>query len=128
VAVILSADDDPDIRYLIKRILQDAGHRVLQAPDGRTALDIAFQGEIDLVILDVDMPGMCGLDVCRRLRDDARTSHLPVIIASGSLVPPYEEVHEAGATASLSKPFTAADLRATVSAQLAAEIAPPLAG
>ncbi len=128
MAVILSADDDPDIRYLIKHILRADGHRVRSVPDGPSALDAALAGDIDLVILDLDMPGLRGTDVCRRLRTDTRTSHLPVIIVSGSLVPPYEDVRSAGATAQLPKPFTAADLRATVTAQLAADVAPPLAG
>ena len=70
MAVILSADDDPDIRRLIERVLSRAGHRVILAPDGRAALDTAFSQDLDLVILDVDMPRMNGLDACRTLRND----------------------------------------------------------
>jgi CheY-like chemotaxis protein len=119
VAVILSADDDPDIRLLVKRILRAAGHRVILAADGQAAVESALADDVDLVILDVEMPRMRGLDVCRIIRDDPRTSHLPVIIASGSLVPPYDDVHEAGATACIAKPFGPAQLRAVVADQLA---------
>jgi CheY-like chemotaxis protein len=116
----MSADDDPDIRHLIKRILMGAGHQVILADDGQAALDAAFDrgAELDLVILDVEMPRMRGLDTCRALRDDPRTSHLPVIIASGSLVPPYDDVQAAGANACVSKPFSPAELRDAVEREL----------
>jgi two-component system, chemotaxis family, chemotaxis protein CheY len=120
VAVILSADDDPDIRHLIERVLTAAGHQVILVSDGQAALDAAYANSLDLVILDVEMPGVHGLAACRTLRDDPRTSHLPVIIASGSLVPPYEEVGAAGATACVTKPFSPVRLREVVEKMLAA--------
>jgi CheY-like chemotaxis protein len=120
MALVLSADDDPDIRRLIERVLVGAGHRVMLAPDGQAALDAAFDEDLDfdLVILDVEMPRMRGLDACRALRDDPRTAHLPVIIVSGSLATPYVDVTEYGATASLHKPFTPAQLRDAVEREL----------
>jgi CheY-like chemotaxis protein len=120
VALILSADDDPDIRALNKRILTSAGHQVILADDGQAALEVAFHrgADLDLVILDVEMPRMRGLDACRALRDDPRTSHLPVIIASGSLVPPYDDVQAAGANTCVRKPFTPAELRDAVEREL----------
>ena len=125
MALILSADDDPDIRNLIKRILTSSGHEVILAADGRAAVETAYAhaAEIDLVILDVEMPRMRGLDACRMLRDDPRTSRLPVIIASGSLVPPYEDVHAAGANACVCKPFTPKELRDAVERELTAAAA-----
>jgi twitching motility two-component system response regulator PilH len=122
MALILSADDDPDIRRLIERILVGAGHRVILAPDGQAALDVAFDEDLDLdlVMLDVEMPRMRGLDACRKLRDDPRTAHLPVLIVSGSLVPPYADVEAAGGTACLHKPFTPAQLRDAVERELTA--------
>jgi CheY-like chemotaxis protein len=118
----LSADDDPDIRRLIERILVGAGHRVILAQDGQAALDAVFDHDLDLdlVILDVEMPRMRGLDVCRALRDDPRTSHLPVIIASGSLVATYHDALGAGASTWVSKPFTPAELREAVERELTA--------
>jgi CheY-like chemotaxis protein len=123
--MILSADDDPDIRNLIKRILVAEGHDVIVATDGQAALETVFAHatELDLVILDVEMPRMRGLDACRLLRDDPRTSHLPVIIASGSLVPPYDDVHAAGANTSVRKPFNPKELREAVERELSAAAA-----
>lgn len=120
MARILSADDDADIRNLIKKILAGAGHHVTLANDGQAALEVAFahSSDFDLVILDVEMPRMRGLDACRVLRDDPRTSHLPVIIASGSLVPPYDDVHDAGANGYLRKPFSPVELRDAVEREL----------
>jgi CheY-like chemotaxis protein len=125
VALILSADDDPDIRNLIKRIMEPAGHRVISANDGQAAVEAAFAHatELDLVILDVEMPRMRGLDACRVLRDDARTSHLPVVIASGSLVPPYDDVQAAGANTCVRKPFSPKELRDAVERELTAAAA-----
>jgi CheY-like chemotaxis protein len=122
VALILSADDDPDIRNLIRRILGTAGHEVIVANDGRAAVETAFTraAELGLVILDVEMPRMRGLDACRMLRDDPRTTHLPVIIASGSLVPPYDDVQAAGANACVRKPFSPQELREAVERELTA--------
>ena len=120
MALILSADDDPDIRNLIKRIMEPAGHRVICANDGQAAVEAAFAHatELDLVILDVEMPRLRGLDACRMLRDDPRTSHLPVVIASGSLVPPYDDVQAAGANTCVRKPFSPKELRDAVEREL----------
>lgn len=122
MARILSADDDQDIRNLIKKILESAGHHVMLATDGRAALDVAFahHSDLDMIILDVEMPRMRGLDACRILRDDPRTCHLPVIIASGSLVPPYDDVQAAGANTCVRKPFSPTDLRDAVERELTA--------
>jgi CheY-like chemotaxis protein len=120
VALILSADDDPDIRNLIKRIMEPAGHQVISANDGQAAVEAAFAHatELDLVILDVEMPRLRGLDACRMLRDDPRTSHLPVVIASGSLLPPYDDVQAAGANSCVRKPFSPKELRDAVEREL----------
>jgi CheY-like chemotaxis protein len=120
--LILSADDDPDIRRLIERVLVGAGHRVILAPDGQAALDVAFDDDLDLdlVILDIEMPRMRGIDACRKLRDNPRTAHLPVIIASGSLRAPHIDAGAAGATACLNKPFSPAQLRDAVERELTA--------
>jgi CheY-like chemotaxis protein len=118
MATILSAEDDLDIASFIVRILERAEHRVISVNDGRSALASALVQVPDLAILDVEMPGMNGLEVCRAMRDDPRTAHIPVIIASGSISPPFSDVHAAGGTASLPKPFTPTQLRECVAQHL----------
>ena len=77
---VLIVDDDEDIRAYLEVTLELAGFDVLLAGSGEHALAVARDEEPDLVVLDVMMPGIDGLEVLRRLRADARTSHLPVIL------------------------------------------------
>jgi two-component system OmpR family response regulator len=78
-ALILVADDDPDIRELVALRLTRAGYRVETAADGLEAFDRAVELRPDLVVLDVSMPGADGFETSRRLRGDPRTAHVPVI-------------------------------------------------
>lgn len=76
---ILIAEDDADIRAVLRLYLESEGFRVLEAPDGDTALAIALRESPDAAILDVMMPGMNGYELTRALR---RTSDIPVMILS----------------------------------------------
>src|SRR5688572_29634456 len=77
---ILVVDDDDDIRDFAAVRLQFAGYHVITAKDGNDALAIARQRRPDLVVLDVWMPGMDGIDVCYELRADSDTVHIPVLM------------------------------------------------
>lgn len=77
--VILSVDDDPDIRQLISITLTAEGYRVLEAPDGATALAAATAARPDLILLDFMMPGINGIEVCARLQESPTTAHIPVV-------------------------------------------------
>lgn len=68
MARILVAEDDPDIRTLITRRLAGAGHDVIEAADGDTALSLAIESDLDVIVLDWMMPGKTGLEVCGALR------------------------------------------------------------
>ncbi len=70
---ILVVDDDPRNRRLLEEYLMVAGYDVRLAPDGRTALALASERPPDLVLLDVMMPDLSGLEVCRQLKNDPRT-------------------------------------------------------
>ncbi len=74
---MLVVDDDDTVREVLRRYLSRDGHEVLEAADGPTGLERARTGHPDLVVLDLMLPGMNGLDVCRELR---RTSTVPVIM------------------------------------------------
>lgn len=78
-ATVLGVDDDANVRDVLRRYLHRAGYRVVDAADGETALEQAARHAPDLVILDVMLPGLDGLDVCARLREKAS---MPVIMLS----------------------------------------------
>ena len=80
--LILVVDDNQDNRDLIRRRLERSGYRVVEAEDGPSGLDIVRQQSIDLVILDVMMPGMSGIEVLQILRRSHTTAELPVIMAT----------------------------------------------
>lgn len=80
VARILVAEDDPKQAELIRRYAVAAGHTVLVARDGRETLEAVRGRRVDLLLLDVMMPAMDGLDVCRVLRADPATAELPILM------------------------------------------------
>jgi CheY-like chemotaxis protein len=118
LTVIVVAEDHEDIRFVLQRALERAGHQVVAAADGAEALDAVRRHRPDMVVTDVDMPHMTGLDLCRAIRADASLRHIPVVLASGSLLPGDERAVEVGASATLLKPFLPAQLLACVAALL----------
>ena len=80
MATILVVDDEPDVVEIVRFRLERDGHTVISAADGPTGLVTVFTRNPDLVILDVMMPGIDGFEVLQRMKNDARTSHTPVIM------------------------------------------------
>src|SRR3954447_19773880 len=80
VTVVLVADDDADIRDLVAFKLEQAGFEVISAEDGETALERARARHPTLAVLDVSMPRMSGIDVCRMLRADPATADILIIM------------------------------------------------
>jgi CheY-like chemotaxis protein len=116
--VIVVAEDHEDIRFVVQRALERAGYEVVATPDGAAALDAVRRHRPDVVVTDLDMPYMTGLDLCRAIRADERLRHIPVVLASGSLLPGDDRAAEVGASAVLLKPFLPAQLLALVSTLL----------
>jgi CheY-like chemotaxis protein len=83
MARILTIDDDHSVRETLVKELTALGHTVIAASDGRQGLQRAFYRQIDVILLDMIMPGMTGLEVLRRLKNSLRTQHLPVIVLTG---------------------------------------------
>ena len=116
---ILIVDDDEDIRAYLEVTLELAGFEVVQAVDGETGLQAAFDAEPELIVLDVMMPGLDGLEVLRRLRADSRTNHLPVILLTAKAQPDDTVAGlEVGADDYVTKPFDAEVLLARIHAAL----------
>jgi CheY-like chemotaxis protein len=87
---ILVVDDEPTIREIAGELLTNAGHEVLNAVNGRQALALARKEQPVLIVLDLVMPGMSGIDVLREIRNDPRLKETLILILSG--IDPEKEV------------------------------------
>ena len=125
---ILIADDELDVLALLETRLSASGYDVLKATDGPTALSRARTEDPALAVLDVMMPGMSGLEVCRTLKADPKTAHLPIILLTAR----HEEVDrvlgfEFGADDYVLKPFSPRELALRIQALLRHQLQPVLA-
>lgn len=117
---LLVADDDRDIRELVAFKLEQAGFVVETAEDGLSALTAALARPHDLVVLDVMMPGLSGLDVTRQLRADERTATVPIILLTArAQEADVEGGFAAGVDDYVVKPFSPRELLSRVHAVLA---------
>ena len=109
---VLIVDDDPFIRRLIATTLEDvAEFEIHEAADGMEALKVARRERPSLVFLDIDMPGIDGIDACRQLRADRATTATTIVMltaADGDAI--QREAAAAGADLYLTKPFSPLDL------------------
>ena len=116
---VLVADDNTDMRDYLSHLLRGAGYDVTTVADGRRALDAVRAALPDIVISDVMMPGLDGLQLLSMLRSEARTAALPVLLLSARAGQEASiEGLQAGADDYLVKPFAAADLLARVRANV----------
>ncbi len=114
-ARILVVDDEPAIREYETSLLSELGHEVLTAADGAEALELARAKQPHLVLLDVMMPELSGIEVCRQLRADPRTRDIRVIVVSAvDAKRALEESIIAGADDFLAKPIHALELMVRV--------------
>lgn len=118
-AKILLVDDEASIRELIRFNLERAGYRVQEATDGNEAINAVRQTKPDLVVLDLMLPGLDGLDVCRLVKGNRETAAIPIIMLTAKT----EEVDkviglELGADDYMTKPFSPRELVARIKAVL----------
>jgi two-component system, cell cycle response regulator DivK len=112
---ILYVEDNAFNRKLVRDLLQRTTYQVLEATDGDSGLAAARRELPDLVIMDIQLPRMSGLDVTRALRADATTTHIPIIvITSFALSGDEQKAKAAGATAYLAKPYSPRELLQTI--------------
>jgi two-component system, OmpR family, alkaline phosphatase synthesis response regulator PhoP len=114
---VLVADDEPHIGRIIKMKLEQGPFRVTLAFDGKEALDILEREDVDLVLLDLMMPHLSGLDVLGRMRSDDRWRSLPcIILTAAGQESQHQRALELGADDFLTKPFSPKKLYARTAA------------
>ena len=114
---VMIVDDSPTIRKILGLTLERAGYKVAAEPDGESALERLSQTVPDVILLDIAMPKIDGYEVCRRIKGDPRTSHVPVVMLSGK-DGFFDKVkgRVAGASEYLTKPFETPAVLAAVAA------------
>ena len=113
---ILVVDDEPYMIRLLQHHVERAGYRMIKAVNGREALEKVESDRPDLIIMDVMMPEMNGLEVLSEIRKAPETSKLPVIIMTANAQRfTKEEAESAGVSAFLTKPFSPTQLMAQIS-------------
>lgn len=117
---ILVAEDREASRELIRSVLENSGYAVTEAADGRQAIDMARQCDPDLLLLDLQMPGLDGFGVLNELRTDPRFSAVPfVALTASAMQGDRERALAAGFTAYITKPVNLAALRRELAGLLA---------
>jgi two-component system cell cycle response regulator DivK len=111
MARILVIEDNPANMKLACLLLRNAGHTALSAADAEAGLTLARADRPDLILMDIQLPKISGMEAMRRLRADAATANTPIIaITSFALSGDEQKAKEAGATAYLAKPYSPFDL------------------
>ena len=120
MARILVVDDSPDVRLALATILEDAGHDVVEAEDGDQVFDLAVSESPNLVLLDVMMPNLDGIETCRRLKSNPETADIPVLMITSSDTPAtVARAFEAGCDDFMTKPLNEKMLVAKINALVA---------
>jgi CheY-like chemotaxis protein len=110
---VLVADDEPDIRNILRRTLLGAGFCVCEAGNGAEALAVAEHCDVNVILMDVMMPRMSGTEAVRQLRANPRFAHIPVVFITASVATPAQP-SQVGDMLLLSKPLNLDQLLTTV--------------
>ena len=116
---VLIVDDDEDLRAVVREELEKASYYVMEAEDGKEALEVASKRSLDLILLDINLPDMTGYDVLKRLRKDPDLQSIPVILLTIEDEPRSVVLGlEMGAVDYVTKPYTFPVLFARIRSQL----------
>ncbi|MFZ1039767.1 MAG: response regulator [Anaerolineales bacterium] len=116
---VLYVEDNPDNMLLVKRVLIAGGYNVLEAENGMAGLSVAENQDVDLILLDINLPDIDGYEVARRLRSNKKQAlaYVPIIaITANALRGDAEKALAAGCDVYMSKPINVHELRARVEA------------
>jgi two-component system cell cycle response regulator DivK len=112
---ILYVEDNEVNRRLVRDLLKRTSYRLLEAPDGEAGMAMARKERPDLILMDVQLPRVSGIEATRTLRSEPATADTPIIaITSFALAGDEQKARAAGATAYLAKPYSPRDLLATI--------------
>ena len=112
---ILYVEDNELNRRIVRDLLRRTSYRLLEAPDGETSLDIVRRERPDLILMDIQLPRLSGIEVTRTLRSEPITANTPIIaITSFALSGDEQRAKAAGATAYMTKPYSPRDLLALI--------------
>jgi two-component system cell cycle response regulator DivK len=108
---ILYVEDNEYNLKIVRQLLSRTSYRLIEAVDGEQGVATALREVPDLILMDIQLPKLSGLDATRRLRTDPKTAHVPiVVITSFALSGDSEKAKEAGASAYLAKPYSPREL------------------
>jgi CheY-like chemotaxis protein len=119
MAKVLVIDDEPDVVRLIVKVLSGRGHIVATARDGATALTRVALEPPDVIIVDSDLPKINGAEVCRRIKTEATTRSIPVVMMTSQYIDIHEVGSEGGPDAFVVRPFVREVLANAVERMLA---------
>lgn len=123
---ILVVEDSPTNMMLDVNVLESAGHQVLQAVDAKTGIRLAREAHPDLIFMDIQLPGMDGLEATRQLKASANTRHIPIYaLTAFSMKGDEERIRAAGCDGYLAKPASYKDLLAAVATATAERVTRP---
>jgi two-component system cell cycle response regulator DivK len=112
---VLYVEDNPQNMRLVRKILKHAGYEVLEAEDGATGLKVAEEGLPDLILMDINLPDMDGLQVTAELKKNSVLASIPVIaLTANAMVGDREKALEAGCDGYLPKPINRVELLETI--------------
>ncbi len=124
---ILYIEDNPDNMTLVKRALESRGYKLLEAPTGMEGVNIAEKEEVELILLDINLPDIDGYEVARRIRRSAKKQliYVPIIaITANALKGDAEKALSAGCNVYMSKPINIRELWARVEAFVPSPMGP----
>jgi two-component system, cell cycle response regulator DivK len=112
--ILIVEDNKADVR-LLKDILEKSGYETLQTGDGLEAISLAFAHSPDLILMDIQLPEISGLEVTRRLKDDDRSRHIPIVAVTAFAMGWHRrEALDSGCDAYISKPISIFGFLSTV--------------
>jgi len=113
--LILYVEDNFENKLFVRRVIESMGHEMLEAETGYQSLDMAAERPPDLILMDINIPGMDGLETTIKFKENGDLSHIPVIaLTANAMKGDKERCLDAGCDGYLQKPIGVSDLRKTV--------------